>query len=189
MSENPQTEKKDFYNEIKNILQIARDNVYKQVNFIMVESYWKIGRKIVEGEQNSNTRAKYGEHLIEDLSSKLTHEFGKGFSERNLRNMRQFYNCFPIRQTVSAKLSWSHYIVLLKIEDENTRFWYMEESIKLNWSVRALEQQIKENAYERFMVSKEQDKLEHELDENTKDLKQTVKDIIKDDYVLEFLDL
>ena len=95
-----------FYHDIKSILQTARDNAYKSVNFIMVEAYWNIGKKIVEVEQNGETKAKYGSNLISELSKQLTVDFGTGFSARN---MRQFYNCFPIWQTVSAKLSWSHY--------------------------------------------------------------------------------
>ena len=114
-------ENNDFYQDIKIILQIARDNAYKSVNFIMVEAYWNIGKKIVEVEQNGETKAKYGSKLISELSKQLTIDFGSGFSARNIRNMRQFYNCFPIWQTVSAKLSWSHYLLILKIENENTK--------------------------------------------------------------------
>ena len=106
-----------FYNDIKSILQTARDNTYKSVNFIMLEAYWNIGKKIVEVEQNGETKAKYGSNLTSELSKQLTVDFGA----RNIRNMRQFYNCFPIWYTVSAKLSWSHYLLILKIENENTK--------------------------------------------------------------------
>ncbi len=99
----------DIYLNIKTILQSARDNTYQKVNFIMVEAYWNIGKQIVAEEQNGEDRAKYGTYLIKELSTKLTQDFGKGFSTRNLRNMRQFYILFPIWQTVSAKLTWSHY--------------------------------------------------------------------------------
>ena len=107
-----------FYHDIKFILQTARDNAYKSVNFIMVEAYWNVGKKIVEVEQNGETKAKYGSNLICELSKQLTVDFGTGFSARNIRNKRQFYNCFPIWQTVSTKLSWSHYLLILKIENE-----------------------------------------------------------------------
>lgn len=110
-----------FYNDIKSILQTARDNAYKSVNFIMVEAYWNIGKKIVEVEQNGETKAKYGSNLISELSKELTVDFGSGFTPQNLRNMRQFYNCFPIWQTVSAKLSWSHYRLIMRLENENTK--------------------------------------------------------------------
>ena len=125
MIEISEKENNDFYQDIKIILQIARDNAYKSVNFIMVEAYWNIGKKIVEVEQNGETKAKYGSKLISELSKQLTVDFGSGFSARNIRNMRQFYNCFPIWQTVSAKLSWSHYLLILKIENEKARYYYL----------------------------------------------------------------
>jgi predicted nuclease of restriction endonuclease-like (RecB) superfamily len=178
-----------FYHDIKSILQTARDNAYKSVNFIMVEAYWNIGKKIVEVEQNGETKAKYGSKLISELSKQLTVDFGSGFSARNIRNMRQFYNCFPIWQTVSAKLSWSHYLLILKIENEKARDYYIQETIASNWSVRALERQINSLYYERLISSQEKQPVIQEAKENTKNLQLTAKDIIKDPYVLEFLDL
>lgn len=182
-------ENNDFYQDIKIILQTARDNAYKSVNFIMVEAYWNIGKKIVEVEQNGETKAKYGSKLISELSKQLTVDFGSGFSARNIRNMRQFYNCFPIWQTVSAKLSWSHYLLILKIENEKVRYYYIQETIASNWSVRALERQINSLYYERLISSQEKQPVIQEAKENTKNLQITAKDIIKDPYVLEFLDL
>ena len=179
----------ELYLNIKNIFQSARDNAYRQVNFIMVEAYWNIGQQIVQEEQNGKDRAEYGSYLIKELSSRLTKEFGKGFSQRNLRNMRQFYICFPIWQTLSAKLSWSHYTLLLRIENTNAREWYAKESISSNWSVRALERQIGTFYYERIISSKEKQPVITEAVNNTKDLQLSPKDIIKDPYVLEFLDL
>ena len=88
-------------------------------------------------KQNGETKAKYGSNLINELSKQLTADFGVGFSARNLRNMRQFYYCFPIWQTVSAKLSWSHYLLILKLENEKAREYYIQESIASNWSVRS----------------------------------------------------
>ena len=96
--------------DVKSILQLARDNTYKSVNFIMVEAYWNIGKKIVQEEQNGNDRAEYGTYLIKELSAKLTTEFGKGFSVQSLWNMRQFYNAFPILSTLWRELSWRHYV-------------------------------------------------------------------------------
>lgn len=177
-----------LYSSIKNILQNARDNAYRQVNFIMVEAYWNIGKQIIEEEQNGKDRAEYGSYLIKELSSRLTKEFGKGFSQRNIRNMRQFYVCFPIWQTVSAKLSWSHYALLLRIENPNAREWYAKESAAANWSVRALERQIGTFYYERIISSKDKSPVIAEAESNTKELLLTPKDIIKDPYVLEFLD-
>jgi len=183
------TQNDDVYLKIKNILQSARDNVYRHINFVMVEAYWHIGKQIVEDEQRGKDRAEYGAYLIKELSSRLTQDFGKGFSQRNLRNMRQFYVYFPIWQTVSAQLSWSHYTLLLRLENSNAREWYAKESIASNWSVRALERQIGTLYYERIISSKEKQPVIAEATNNTKDLQLTPKDIIKDPYVLEFLDL
>ena len=155
----------------------------------MVEAYWNIGKKIVEVEQNGETKAKYGSKLISELSKQLTVDFGSGFSARNIRNMRQLYNCFPIWQTVSAKLSWSHYLLILKIENEKAKDYYIQETIASNWSVRALERQINSLYYERLISSHEKQLVIQEAKENTKNLQLTAKDIIKDPYVLEFLDL
>ena len=102
------TRNDDLYLSVKNILQSARDNAYRQVNFIMVEAYWNIGKQIVEEEQNGKDRAEYGSYLIKELSSRLTSEFGKGFSAQSLWNMRQFYATFPILSTLWRELSWSH---------------------------------------------------------------------------------
>ena len=160
----------NIYQTIKNILQTARDNAYKQVNFIMVEAYWNIGKQIVEEEQKGEDRAKYGSYLIKELSEQLSNEFGKGYSSRNLRNMRKFYLSFPKWQTVTAKLSWSHYAILLRVENKNARVWYMEESIKSSWSTRALERQIGTHYYERLLSSQEKKSVELEAVEKTKDM-------------------
>ncbi len=178
-----------IYQTIKTILQTARDNTYRQVNFIMVEAYWNIGKQIVEEEQKGEDRAKYGSYLIKELSTQLSDEFGKGFSQQSIRNMRQFYNCFPIRSTVWSELSWSHYKLLIRVEDEKARAWYMEESVKSHWSVRALDRQIGTHYYERLLSSRDKQGVELEAQEKTKGLRLTSKDIIKDPYVLEFLDL
>jgi len=179
----------NVYLNIKNILQSARDNAYRQVNFIMVEAYWNIGQRIVQEEQSGKDRAEYGSYLIKELSLELTTEFGKGFSQRNLRNMRQFYAYFLIWQAVSAKLNWSHYTLLLRVENRNAREWYANEAVSSNWSTRALERQIGSFYYERLLSSKEKQPLIDEAKEKTKDLQLTSKDIIKNPYVLEFLDL
>ncbi|HFU74694.1 MAG TPA: DUF1016 domain-containing protein [Arcobacter sp.] len=181
--------KDDFYSNIRDILQTARNKTYKQINFIMVEAYWNIGKQIAQEEQNGDDRAKYGSYLIKKLSKHLTTDFGKGFTQQNLRNMRQFYNCFPIRSTLCSELTWSHYRLLIRIQNENAREWYMNEAVQSNWSVRALERQIGTHYYERILSSKDKQIVENEAKEKTKDLQLTSKDIIKDPYVLEFLDL
>ena len=118
----------NFYTDIKNILQQARDTAYKQVNFIMVEAYWNIGKQIIEQEQSGEDRAKYGKYIIKELSLRLTEDFGKGYSPRNLRSMRQFYLTFSNWQTVSAKLSWSHYQLIMRVENEKAREYYIDET-------------------------------------------------------------
>ena len=179
----------NIYQTIKNILQTARDNAYQQVNFIMVEAYWNIGKQIVEEEQKGEDRAKYGSYLIKELSRQLSDEFGKGYSQQSIRNMRQFYKCFPIRSTLWSELSWSHYKLIIRLKDENARAWYMEEAVKSHWSVRALERQIGTHYYERLLSSQEKKSVELEAVEKTKDMLVSSKDLIKDPYVLEFLDL
>ena len=129
---------KDFYSNIKELMDNARNRVAREVNNILIQTYWEIGRIIVEEEQGNSDRAEYGKQLITDLSKKLTKEYGKGFSKSNLFNMRNFYLCFPIFQTVSGKLSWSHYCELLSISDEKKRSFYEKETVDVNWSVREL---------------------------------------------------
>lgn len=179
----------NFYQDIKSILKTARDKTYKKVNFIMVEAYWNIGKRIVEQEQKGEQKAQYGQYLIKELSQKLTSDFGKGFTSTNLKMMRQFYNTFPNSHTLCDQLSWSHYRLLIRIENENARNYYMNESVASTWSVRALERQIGTHYYERLLASKEKQDVIDEAKEKTKDILLTPKDIIKDPYVLEFLDL
>jgi len=181
--------KNNFYESIKEILQTAKDSAYRQVNFIMVEAYWNIGKQIVEEEQSGEDRAKYGSYLIKDLSTKLTDDFGKGFSKQNLWNMRQFYNYFPILSSLKRELSWTHYKMIIRLENKDAREWYEKEAIESNWSTRALERQIGSHYYERILSSRDKQLVKDEADEKTKDLKLVPKDIIKDPYVLEFLEL
>ena len=189
MSETVKQSNNQFYQDIKSILQTARDNAYKSVNFIMVEAYWNVGKKIVEVEQQGETKAKYGSNLIGELSKQLTVDLGAGFTPQNLRNMRQFYLAFSNCYTLCSELSWSHYRLIMRIENEKARDYYIQESIASNWSVRALERQINSLYYERVISSQEKQPVIDEAKENTKNLQLTAKDIIKDPYVLEFLDL
>ena len=114
----------DVYANIKTLMENARTDVAKQVNNILVKTYWEIGRIIVEDEQGHSDRAGYGKSLITDLSKKLTKEYGKGFSRSNLQNMRNFYLSYPICQTLSGKLNWSHYCEILSISDDKERAFY-----------------------------------------------------------------
>jgi predicted nuclease of restriction endonuclease-like (RecB) superfamily len=179
----------ELFETIRSTIALARSQAQQSVNFIMVQAYWQVGQLIVENEQKGDIRAAYGTALIQTLSQQLTEEFGKGFSARNLRSMRSFYLTFPIQQTLSAKLSWSHYLLLLKVDTAAARQWYIQESASANWSVRALERQINSHYYERLLLSKDKQAITDEANENTKSLKYGPKDFIKDPYVLEFLNL
>ncbi len=130
-----------FYNEIRSILNIARNKVYKTANFAMVEAYWNIGKSIVE-EQGGNEKAEYGIGLLKELSRQMTNDFGKGFTVTNLKYMRQFYLTFPNSHALRDELSWTHYRLLMRVENEKAREFYMEEAIKSQWSTRQLERQI-----------------------------------------------
>lgn len=178
-----------LFESIKSAIESARAKARQTVNHIMTEAYWNIGRLIVEEEQKGSDRARYGERLIAELSDRLCTEYGKGFSKRNLHNMVKFYHSFPIVQTLSAQLSWSHYLLILKIESAEARGWYTKECEESNWSVRALERQINSHYFERLLLSRDKKELTKEADEKTKELKYTAKEFIKDPYVLEFLNI
>ena len=141
--------------EIGAVIQQARGVLVQQVNAAMVQSYWHIGRLIVEHEQQGQTRAAYGQQQLQYLSQQLTATFGKGFDASNLRNMRQFFLVFPICDTVCRELSWSHYRLLMRIEDSKARAWYMQQTLEHHWSVRALERQISKLYYERLLSSQD----------------------------------
>ena len=181
---------KDFYSNIKELMDNARNRVAREVNNILIQTYWEIGRIIVEEEQGNSDRAEYGKQLITDLSKKLTKEYGKGFSKSNLFNMRNFYLYFPIFQTVSGKLSWSHYCELLSISDEQKRSFYEKETINANWSVRELKRQIKTSLFERLLLSSGDENKKRVLELGLKGNEiNKASDVIKDPYVFEFLGL
>jgi predicted nuclease of restriction endonuclease-like (RecB) superfamily len=177
----------EFYRNIAEILQTARQNAYRAVNFVMVEAYWNIGRLIVEEEQKGKQRADYGTYLIKNLSVRLTEEFGKGFDEREVRRMRQFYQTFLIRDALRPELTWTHYRLLLRVENDKARDYYLKEAAEQNWSTRALERQINSLYYERLLASRNKKPVIKEMKEKTALLAPTPQDFIKDPYVLEFL--
>lgn len=198
----------EFYQSVADILHNARSNAYRAVNFAMVEAYWHIGRMIVEEEQQGKERAEYGALLIRNLSIRLTHDFGEGFDERELRRMRQFYLTFPIRDalrhissTASAttssgirgalrpELTWTHYRLLIRVENPKAREYYLNEAADQNWSTRALERQINSLYYERMLMSRDKAPVLEEMREKTAPLTHAPGDFIKDPYVLEFLGL
>lgn len=175
-----------FYNQIKEILANARAKVYSAANFAMVEAYWEIGKSIVE-KQGGNATAEYGTSLLKELSKQMTADFGKGFTVTNLSYMRQFYLAFPNHHTLCDKLSWSHYRLLMRVENESARQFYIEESVKSSWSVRQLERQINTFSYQRLLASHgNYDVVE---DTTKREPAKAPEDIIRDPYVLEFLGL
>ncbi|MDC0358757.1 PDDEXK nuclease domain-containing protein [Oligoflexia bacterium] len=202
----------NLYQQISEVLQAARANIYRQVNFTMVQAYWNIGRIVVEEEQGGRERAEYGEFLLRELSTRLTSEFGKGFSLSNLKYMRQFFLAFPISHAVGdqsvevighavrdqlvtslkdyilrSELTWTHYRLLLKIRDEQARTWYMNEAANENWSTRQLDRQISALYYERLLASSDKEPVQHEAVEKLAAV--SPEEFIHDPYVLEFLGL
>ena len=175
-----------FYQQIKHILLEARNKVYQTANFAMVEAYWNIGKSIVE-QQGGEEKAEYGVRLIAELSKQMSTDFGKGFTVANLKNMRQFYLTFPKSYALRSELSWTHYRLLMRVENKNARQFYIEEAIKSNWSTRQLERQINSFFYERLLSSQNKEKVSEEMQklESAK----VPEDIIRDPYVLEFLGL
>ena len=178
-----------LYGEVRHVIEQGRNTVYRAANAAMVHSYWQIGKLIVEEEQKGKERANYGIALIKSLAFRLSSDYGKGFTETNLKYMRQFYNHFGNSHALRDELSWTHYRLLLKIEKETARTFYVGEAVSGNWSTRTLERQINSLYYERILISsKEGQPLVRQEAEHNKEILQA-KDIIKDPYVLEFLDL
>lgn len=163
-----------LFQSIKEIINQSREKVFRIANSTLLLTYWQIGQLIVEDEQKGKERAEYGKYTLKKLSKKLTLEFGKGFDESNLRNMRSFYNIFPIRDAVRHELSWTHYRLLLRQENNQKRIYYLNESIQNNWSSRDLKRQINSLAYERVLQHK-------------KSSYETIHSVLKDPYIFEFL--
>ena len=176
-------------NEIASIITNARNNVAKQVNSELLNAYWNIGRVIVEDELKNN-RGEYGKKQLLAISKNLTNKFGKGFSQSNLYNMKMFYTKYPIFQSVTGKLSWTHYCELLYISDDDKRSFYEKEAINANWSVRELKRQISTSLFERLLLSNGEANKKKVLELALKGNEiAKPEDIIKDPYVFEFLGL
>ncbi len=174
---------------ISDLVKVAHAKVLQSVNHIMVITYFEIGRMIVEEEQNGKERADYGKQLLYDVSQRLTTDFGKGFSETNLRQMRNFFLAYQIQQKPSAefKLSWSHYLKLMRITDIQERKFYEIEAYNNNWSLKELQRQFDTALYTRLSLSRNKAEI---LQLSTKgQFIETPRDLIKDPYILEFLGL
>ncbi|NGZ29567.1 MAG: DUF1016 domain-containing protein, partial [Magnetococcales bacterium] len=180
-----------LHDSIRSVLVAARTQVRQMVNSAMVQAYWQIGRLIVEDEQGGLARAEYGKQVLEDLSRRLTEEFGKGFTPHNLRNFRQFYLTFPeseICYALRSELTWTHYRILMRVERPEARHWYLQEAVSQGWSVRALERQINTLFYERLLSSQNQAGLHMEAASRiAEEVPVDPRDFIRDPYVLEFL--
>ena len=185
---NEMTIPQDMIAEIRDIMTSARQNVAVQVNNELLTAYWNIGRVIVEHEQGSSERAEYGQGTLKELSKTLTKEFGKGFSLSNIYNMRQFYIDYPKFQSLTGKLTWTHYCELLTISDKDRRQFYEKECQRSAWSVRELKRQISTSLYERLLLSDGKANKEKvlELSQKGQEILNPA-DIVKDPYVFEFL--
>ena len=177
---------KEIYDSIRAALAKARTSIVVAVNSAMVSVYWEIGRQIAEAV---GERAEYGRNLLSYLSERLTVDFGKGFTERNLRAMRQFYETFPKRHTLRAELIWSHYRLLMRIDEPNRLFFYLKECADSGWTVRQLERQIYSFYYERLLATQKEYRTEIEGELFSTEQKTDPDYILKDPYILEFLDL
>jgi predicted nuclease of restriction endonuclease-like (RecB) superfamily len=203
--------------EVKQILAQARQKAYSAVNTAMVEAYWLVGKKIVEEEQNGKERAAYGKEIIKNLAIELSQSFGKGFSERSLREFRQFYQTFPellsitqigtnqleenfertafaisvnpIWRTPFANLHWSHYQRVLRVADAQARLYYLTEAANQNWSINTLDRNISTLYYQRLLSSHKKELVKSEMEQFNDNLKRNPNDFIKNPAVLEFLNL
>ena len=212
-------EEKFLVNDLKTIVSKARSKAFAAVNYSLVERNWRIGKRIVEEEQNGEARAEYGKHIIEVASAALTEEFGKGFSVTTPRVFTRFYLKFSnlqiqrtvsvefnasIQQTPSEELSnnlqhvqkagihllpWSHYELLIRIEDKQARDWYAKEAFEQGWSYRTLSRNINTLYYERLLMSKDKAPVEKEMKEKTNEFQQDKLEYIKSPVVMEFLGL
>jgi len=174
------------YQTIRDTLALARTKAFTAINSAMVEAYWEIGRQI---EDAVGERAEYGRGLLNFLSEQLTAEFGKGFTVANLRNMRQFYQTFQNRYSLRSELSWTHYRMLMRINDEPRREFYTRECVEAAWSVRQLERQINSFFYERLLATQKSGRESVRNEIQTLEPKTDPSFILKDPYILEFLDL
>ena len=178
-----------LYDNVKRVIEMGRGRAYRAANFAMVESYWYIGKLIVEEEQDGEHRAEYGKEVVKQLAHRLGSSLGQGFNERNLWYMKQFYQLWPILNALRSELSWTHYRLLLKTEREDARLFYMQEVIEGNWSTRTLERQLNSLYFERMVLTQKGGRTLVKAEAEGKKESMEARDIIKDPYVLDFLEL
>lgn len=169
--------KQELYHSIAKIIVDSKSNLYRATNTILLNMYWEIGKLIVQDEQNGEKRAGYGKHILKNLANQLSLEFGKGFNERNLNNMRAFFSSFPIWNAVRTELSWTHYRIISRIDNPDHRIQYVNHAIEGNWNTRTLQRNIDSQYLGRLL------KFPDNNDEKE------VSSFIKDPYIFEFLGL
>jgi predicted nuclease of restriction endonuclease-like (RecB) superfamily len=175
--------------QLRALILQARQQALRAVDVVQVRTCWEMGRHIVEFEQGGAERAQYGARLLPRLAERLTAEFGKGFDERNLRHMRAFFQTFPIWNALRSELSWTHYRLLMQVEDSRAREWYMAEAATQNWGTRALERQIGTLYYERLLASRDRPPVREEATRNLAALEKSPREFVRDPVLLEFLGL
>ena len=177
-------------NDIKTIIEQGRQAAYSSVNLVMINTYWNIGRRIVEEEQNGDARAEYGKQLIDKIAVELTIEYGNNYEARRLRDYRQFYLLFRDLQIWHARvpnLKWTHFRTLLRVADEDARIWYMKEANEQMWSTRTLDRNISTQYYYRLLQSPKKEAVIAEMKEKTVDFQQNKFELLKSPIVAEFL--
>ncbi len=187
LTENRDSSYKNLLENIGDALRNGRQKAASQINQTLVETNWNIGKYIVEYEQAGHEKAEYGSETLKRLSRDLTERYGNGFSLSNINKMRKLYLTYPILQTLSAKLSWSHYVELLKIDDDMERSFYIHECESESWGVRELKRQMKSMLFQRLALSKNKDEVMALAKEGQ--IIEKPKDIIKDPYIFEFVGL
>ena len=184
--------KNSFIDDIKNIIVEGLRNAYQSVHSSALITYWKVGRRIVEEEQAGEARAQYGTHLLAALSIALLTEFGESYSERNLRNYRQFYRLFPDFEIWNARvpnLTWTHFRELLPVVSDNARYWYVREAARENWSAKQLGRNVGSQYFQRLLASQEKDKIVAEMLEKTASFPPASEEFVKNPVCAEFLNL
>ena len=174
---------------LRGLIQQGRQHALRAVDMVQVQTCWEIGRHIVEFEQGGEARAAYGKKLLPRLAETLSREFGKGFDATNLRHMRGFFLGFPIRDAVRRELSWTHYRLLLRVDNPKARQWYMDEAATQNWSSRALDRQIGTLYFDRLLLSGDKASVAAEANTNIEALPQMPREFVRDPVMLEFLGL
>jgi predicted nuclease of restriction endonuclease-like (RecB) superfamily len=180
-------ENKDILHKIISLIEKTKESAIRSVDFHRVQLYWHIGRYIFEEEQQGKERAEYGKYIVKYLSQNLTPIYGSGFSTRQLYQSIQFYKTFPIVNAVRSQLSWSQYRLLIRLEDEDKRTFYIYESVKNHWTSRQLERQINSSLYERLLMSNDKESVLAVA--KGEKMPSEAKEIIKDPMTLEFLGL